>query len=117
MKVNNDEKKIQEIIKDLFDAVPTHVEIDEDTLLFLKERHELESKSELYTIEGYIEHFSMLCEYGLDDKIMSKMGGIIHWHLENRNQEFYKSAFYKKFNKHPVVKKEVSDYDDKESLK
>ncbi len=104
MKKKNDDRKITDRLRELFDVVPEHYIPDEEELRFLKERDKLEQET-AWSFELYLENYKRLTEYGLDQKLLKQLEWFILFYLENRREEFLGSAFYQKFKNHEVVRR------------
>lgn len=103
-------------LKDKFGAVPETYHPHKEELQFLDERDRLEEQ--VYgDLEAYVEKYELLKAYGLEEKLIKQLEWFILFYLENKNEEFLQSSFYRRFKDHEVVKKAEMEYERRMELK
>ena len=109
--MKNKEKHESELIEELkkrFGAEDEQYMPTDDELQFLKERSELENSEEIWTLEGYVENYDRLVQFGLEEKQMENLKFHIERSHRNWKKMFFSSEFYKQFKNHDVVKRIVN---------
>jgi len=105
-----DEEKLIKQIRKLFEAIPDEYIPTEDELQFLDERNRLEADHSIWSLDGIVENYDKLLEYGLVDKILKKLKFLIVLQFETEREKFIKSEFYRLFEDHKIMKEAYLEY-------
>lgn len=97
------EKIIFKELEKRFGAIPEEEQIEEEDLDYLNKRDEIEEAYSWY-FNAFVEHFQLIKDYGLIEKLLEDLAWKIQNHLEKHEiAELKKSVFYKRFGTHIII--------------
>jgi len=95
-------------LKKIFGAEKVKAESSEEEMEYLEKRIQLESDMQfLMKIDQYEYYYDLFCEYGLEEKMLKKVEGHIHYLSRFKPKELLESTFYKRFKDKKLVKEYV----------
>lgn len=86
-----------------FGAIPEEEQIGQEDLDYLNKRAEIE-EAYSWHFDAFVEHFQLIKQYALDEKILEVLAWKIQNHLKDHEiVELKKSAFFKRFGTHKII--------------
>ena len=103
------EKNIFKELEKRFGATPETQTIDQEDLDYLRKRDEIEG-AYTWRFDAFVEHFQLIKDYGLEEKLLNDLAWRIKHHLENHEiDELKKSEFYKRFGTHKIIEDAINE--------
>lgn len=115
MTEENQIKKREEIVRELKQLLGGHPnksdesKVDRNFDSFIEQRRAFSRRPDVWTLEGYLNHYGSIRFFGLEDELMEQLEIKIRWAMEDDPATFLKSAFYTRFKGHKVVKRVVEE--------
>jgi len=97
------EKDLMNELNSRFGAEAEHTQISKEDVDFLDKRAEIEQLCS-WDFNAFVEHFQLIKDYGLEEKLLDSLSWKILNHLEDHEiVELKKTPFYKRFGSQIVI--------------